>query len=693
MNRAKIYIKSEISETDATISFNLPWYHGMASDFSNIRFFMSPYRIIPHWIESYTSDSAKVWIKLPSIHPGINIVFMEWGNWNSGRGDIEQTAYNGGGDDFEGNVDNWNYDCLNTTGVVLSFDFPEPSVLRILHDSDNEEPWETILFINKTFSATGTPLTIRIKHKLYDTTRSSYTGVYHIAIGIGDASLQSRDCTSASSMGWVRRSGYESAIYQGDLIYPPRIGGGSSTEGDIIDDPANNTWYICELDIKTGQYLVYRRYDTNYNLLETVTSSRYTGEYAENSKLYFGKDYSGYWYIDYLFVRKYLDPEPEVIDIQPLRINKYILYDIFRSRITVFPLIRELIPRQTNVYTKIQEICERSMKTYTQIREITERKEGIQTTVIESINYTTNIFTQVDELVKATLNSVDKLQYLKSSHNVIIYNNVFPFPAMKIDSATTNENVTIYTSLSAPEQKNYTVFTIPAGTEDTIIESDPISLTGSISVSFEGSLPSNATAYVSVNNTLYQMKNIGNYYYRTVRGITSSDTVKFIIKSTSADTDTKVFIRNIQIENTDEPTAYVSAGSSRDAGFLSYNFDPEKIKAIMLYVYTPESSNEKTILYMPASNIYLYVKGSKLYLNDSEILDWANDQWNLVYIDSNGVRVNTDSYNTTINFLSDTLYVAQKNGENHLNGFISMLTFLKKELSDPVKVMSSLIVR
>jgi len=750
MNRAKIYIKSEISETDATISFNLPWYHGMASDFSNIRFFMSPYRIIPHWIESYTSDSAKVWIKPPSIHPGINIVFVEWGNWNNGRGDIEGIAYKRIGDDFEGtslDTSKWNQG-IGSAGGTISV---EDGVLKLAPNKPSSGGNSCCIWTNTTIT---NGFIIRERRK--------FTDEHYADLGL--------PVEEPSNFNTIHANDVCSQAYAFNQQSP--ISGNDEKCVYLIYKYSNGYSfldYIHDSNLTSlNAFHINEYYYTHDGLLRWVHTPS-TGEpgwdlsathtaYLDDQKyilLFQGKYYNGNGgtsYIDWVFVRKYLDPEPELLDIRPIQYNRYMVYELLesmRQHLRVFTLACELIPKSAKVYTQVREVTERLAKTYTsvievitknvqnytqiresvekalkeftQIKEIAERDLKSYTQILETtdrllkiypeiteavpevIKIQTKItevterdlktFTKIAEIILTSLKTVDKLQYLKSSHNVIIYNNVFPFPAMKIDSATANENVNIYSILTSSTSGNYTVFTIPANTEDTIIESDPISLTGSISVSFEGSLPSNATAYVSVNNTLYQMKNIGNYYYRTVRDITLSDTVKFIIKSTSADTDTKVFIRNIQIENTDEPTAYVSAGSSRDAGFLSYNFDPEKIKAIMLYVYTPESSNEKTILYMPTSNVYLYVKGSKLYLNNTEILDWGNDQWNLVYIDSNGVRVNTDSYSTTINFLSDILYVAQKNGENHLNGFISMLTFLKKELSDPVKVMSSLIVR
>lgn len=295
--------------------------------------------------------------------------------------------------------------------------------------------------------------------------------------------------------------------------------------------------------------------------------------------------------------------------------------------------------------------------------------------------------------VEVTIKSLEKLRYIKSPHDVVIYNNVFRFPAMKIDSATTNENISIYSLVPYEDSNNYSVFTVSSGANDVIIKSDPISLTGSISISFEGSLPFNARAYIDVNDTLYEMNKIGYYYYNTVRNIQSSDTVKFVIKATAIDVDTKLFIRNVQIENNDEPTAYIPAGSSRDAGFLSYNFDPERIKALLFYAYTPESSNEKTLIYMEASNIYLCVKNNKLYLNGNEILDWPNDHWNIIYIDKNKISVNSNEYATSFEFKTDILYIGQKNNENHLNGFISVLTFLKKELTNPMKVLSSMYLK
>ena len=82
--QALIRVSGTSPTTDATIKIELPRYKGIAEDYHNIRFRTMTGQVIPHWVE----DTSKgiIWVKLPRIGEAGATFYVEWGNWNSRRG-------------------------------------------------------------------------------------------------------------------------------------------------------------------------------------------------------------------------------------------------------------------------------------------------------------------------------------------------------------------------------------------------------------------------------------------------------------------------------------------------------------------------------------------------------------------------------------------------------------------------------
>jgi len=249
---------------------------------------------------------------LPLIDENGATIYMVWGDWDSGYGDIKSVSLNGGGDDFD-DVSAWN---MYYHTSPLPYNIVTPSIL-LIEDDSNSSTTQDLLLVHNTFTVTATSLVVRMYHKVKWTQIGLYTG-FHGYVGIGDVD-ETWSCSSASSMGWASNvPGYESCIYQGASLYGQRIMISDSEEGDVIPELPDNEWTISELHIDWNEKLVYRWFDKNKNELNTTTSERYIGLYANDSRLYLGKAHRGDWYIDWIFVRRPLNPEPTIVDVKVL---------------------------------------------------------------------------------------------------------------------------------------------------------------------------------------------------------------------------------------------------------------------------------------------------------------------------------------------------------------------------------------
>lgn len=156
-------------------------------------------------------------------------------------------------------------------------------------------------------SGSSTYATIRLKSPVgpnvaLRTRLQTQTYWTHAGFGAADHS------GTGSSVGWVSRTNYESAVYIGaqnaNLWMPPRTGGSSSTDGDIITDPPSG-WFTDEFAVPSGVPLQWRRNDGSW-----MKSIRYAGisspQPLELSHLW----YYGPMACDWIAVRSFVPDEP-----------------------------------------------------------------------------------------------------------------------------------------------------------------------------------------------------------------------------------------------------------------------------------------------------------------------------------------------------------------------------------------------
>jgi PKD repeat protein len=275
----------------------------MRSDAGDLRFTDSTGTELSYWIESGINTSAtKIWVKVPSIPAlGTATIYMYYGN-----PDAASTSSGGNTfeffDDFEGGLGKW-----------TNFGSPSPVTFSSteFHDgwgySTEGDSWYPSGSYSKTLVNVAEGIVIEARLKVKDSTSDwDY-------LGLGIGSLQSGYNDGSGTPGTLDEVYF--AIHVSGAQYP-------SYAQDVIayhnmwwDHPVSSAVYMESNDFG------WHRYTIKYDPLTTV-ASYYKDEVfkVENSSgprpydalpvVMCGRDYYSTNYLDFVFVRKYADPEP-----------------------------------------------------------------------------------------------------------------------------------------------------------------------------------------------------------------------------------------------------------------------------------------------------------------------------------------------------------------------------------------------
>jgi len=257
------------------------------SDFSDIRFFSPTLENLPYWIESSSSSSATIWVKFPSIPSGTSTWYLYYGNASAtavSNGDATFIFF----DDFPGTaLDTSKWTVVSSDGISVA-----DGLYRVSYASKSDT-YGTI----RSKPSLGPNIALR-------TRLSTQTYWTHAGFGAADHS------GTGSSIGWVSKTGYESAVYTG-VAYgtfwrPPRVSTSASTDGDIITDPPSG-WFIDEFAVPASAPLQWRRNDGSWTL-----STRYNGITTAQPLELNHYRYYGPMSCDWIAVRSFVPDEPTV---------------------------------------------------------------------------------------------------------------------------------------------------------------------------------------------------------------------------------------------------------------------------------------------------------------------------------------------------------------------------------------------
>lgn len=257
-------------------------------DYDDIRFTTSDgLTLCNYWIETSDSSSATIWVKVPSIPAGNTILYLYYGNPNAtaiSNGDNTFVFF----DDFPGtslNSEKWTI--VSSTGISVA-----DSQFKVSYTSGSST-YGTI----RSIPALGPNVALRIRLQ----TQTYWT---HAGFGAADHS------GTGSSVGWVYRTNYESAIYTGaqssNWWLPPRTGSLSLTDGDVISDPPSG-WFTDEFAVPANAPLQWRRNDGAWTY-----STRYNGISSAQPLEINHFRYFGPMACDWVIIRKYSTTEPTV---------------------------------------------------------------------------------------------------------------------------------------------------------------------------------------------------------------------------------------------------------------------------------------------------------------------------------------------------------------------------------------------
>lgn len=247
--------------------------------------------LVYYWIESFNLIDRKLvlWIHDDDYHNGTTyeIHFGEGTNPYSNYNDQDKIflLY----DDFTGsslNTDKWTI--LQNDGSITVSD----GIVKFYRPAGGKK----ILLESKGFPGRES---IVIEYKQYIVQTNNY---YYHTVAIGDVNDDPSNPTENwSSAGYVIYNYYESAIYTGPSIRPPRTGTSSSTDGDIISNPTGGRWQVIHFVVSKNDYLKHRYDDNEYQI-----STRYKGVYYPTEKLvlafYSAGSYSEETWLDYIKV-------------------------------------------------------------------------------------------------------------------------------------------------------------------------------------------------------------------------------------------------------------------------------------------------------------------------------------------------------------------------------------------------------
>jgi len=381
--QALIRVSGTSPTTDATIKIELPRYKGIAEDYHNIRFRTMTGQVIPHWVED--TSKGVIWVKLPHIGEAGATFYVEWGNWNSGCGDIEGIAYKGIGDDFEGtslDTSKWNSGIGSAGGSINISDSAVALSPNVPSSGGNAcAIWSVQTVTNN--------IIIRERRK--------FTDEHYVDIGLNKNLdyLNIHHVYTADNIGY----GYamQSPISGADTknVFISRRDPGSVTYIGLCGSNMTslNNFHITEAIYKSNGDLIYIHQpstgESGWNLSWNDTT--YLND-AKHITLWQGKYKSGAGgisYIDWVFVRKYLDPEPEVLDIRPIPSIEEILPYIVTAGtpfVIYIPSIGQnawLIEKENELENKIGEAISIAQTNEAQVNKKIEQISTVENDITE----------------------------------------------------------------------------------------------------------------------------------------------------------------------------------------------------------------------------------------------------------------------------------------------------------------------
>jgi hypothetical protein len=269
-------------------------------DFGDIRFTDSSGKVLSYWIEEIGSNYARFWVKIPNIptSPDSTTIYMYYGNPDAtsvSNGENTFLLF----DDFPGtSLDTSKWQEWKQASASIS-------VSDGLLNLTSPPGTDTSCYI-KSVANWSEPLKAEMKVKVTGADKDS-SNLFGLELGV-DAAVSSTGGNTLDT-GWV--GFFSEYTGWGDLI---RERSGGTTIDDVTD---NNAWVYT-----LGEWIrveLIMRHDSATYIANgySVTNTNETVDYTTNENSLFvwvnswgGATTTAYQYVDWIFLRKYADPEP-----------------------------------------------------------------------------------------------------------------------------------------------------------------------------------------------------------------------------------------------------------------------------------------------------------------------------------------------------------------------------------------------
>lgn len=247
---------------------------------------------VSHWVESYnTGGTSTIWIKVSSIPAaGGTTVYLFYGN-ASATDASDGSAVFDFFDDFSGSsldATKWNI-ILNNGTVSVS-----GGTLTMSRPAGNN-------FIQlRTVNTFNAPLRMGYRMQVLNINQHYFSSIAMGPVG-----------GTRASLGYALLNNFESALYTGTPIGPPRTFTHPSSDGDTIDDPEGNVWFTDTFSVPDGSGFLSRQLNSN----TVETSTRYQGGTSGPIDLFGTSPALGFGFgastlVDYFYTRQYSATEP-----------------------------------------------------------------------------------------------------------------------------------------------------------------------------------------------------------------------------------------------------------------------------------------------------------------------------------------------------------------------------------------------
>jgi len=297
--RIPINISANASTNNYSLAVNITYNSHMKSDFSDLRFTTSSDELLNYYIEEQNNNTnAYVWVLIPNLTN--TTIYVYYNN-------VEATSQSNPNqvflffDDFLGTTLNtskwaWHY----TGGSTLTI---TNSTLQLYNPSNNGQQ---NIFSNQNFSINST---IELKYLL----KNPYLGLFALSTDYNPT----YPCNTANNAtySFLRyRSGYNTNL---DVT----INNASQCSITTTNNPTSDVWYVGKIILASNTQKLYRN---NTQLLTCNVSMPNTNNY----KVLIGSmpafDTAMTLWVDWVRVRKYVNPEPTTSFLSEEAINESI---------------------------------------------------------------------------------------------------------------------------------------------------------------------------------------------------------------------------------------------------------------------------------------------------------------------------------------------------------------------------------